>query len=266
MAVIKPKPLIALAITFLALSLLMAVLNLDRLARLRREKGSAVAAREIAMRARDKAEKRLEMREREFINCAAKNREADKKVSSAEAELRKNRSDREELESRLRASETQIADLKKQLTRGSGKAGTAAESSARNDLKTQLAEAKREVEAAEKEKSILADKVRVAQDKVAAVEEEKKRRQIGARASGIHGTVLAVNQAYNFVVLSMGDRQGVVANAEMLVLRDGALIGKIRISSVEPTVSIGDIISGSLARGVQVQPGDTVIYAGNNNS
>jgi hypothetical protein len=49
----------------------------------------------------------------------------------------------------------------------------------------------------------------------------------------------------------------------MLVVRGGSLIGKIRISSVEPSTAIGDIITGSLARGVQVQPGDIVIYAGN---
>jgi hypothetical protein len=54
-----------------------------------------------------------------------------------------------------------------------------------------------------------------------------------------------------------------VPNSEMLVMRQGGLIGKIRISSVEPTTSIGDIITNSLARGVQVQPGDIVIYAGN---
>ena len=98
------------------------------------------------------------------------------------------------------------------------------------------------------------------------MEEEKKRRESGAKLAGVHGTVLALNQAYNFVVLSVGNRQGVVPNSEMLVLREGALIGKIRISSVEPTTSIGDIISNSLPRGVQVQPGDTVIYAGNTNS
>ncbi len=105
-----------------------------------------------------------------------------------------------------------------------------------------------------------------AQDRVAALEEEKKRRDSGANTAGVHGTVLAVNQAYNFVVLSMGEQQGVVPNSELLVMRQGALIGRIRISSVEPTTSIGDIISNSLARGVQVQPGDTVIYAGNTNS
>ena len=62
------------------------------------------------------------------------------------------------------------------------------------------------------------------------------------------------------------ERQGVVPNSEMLVMREGSLIGKIRISSVEPTTSIGDIITNSLARGVQVQPGDIVIYAGNTRS
>jgi cell shape-determining protein MreC len=75
---------------------------------------------------------------------------------------------------------------------------------------------------------------------------------------------LAVNQAYNFVVLNLGGRQGVETNSEMLVLRRGALIGRIRVSSVEPATAIGDIITNSLARGVQVQPGDVVIYAGPN--
>jgi hypothetical protein len=50
----------------------------------------------------------------------------------------------------------------------------------------------------------------------------------------------------------------------MLVLREGTLVGKIRISSVEPATAIGDIISNSLARGAQMQPGDNVIYAGTN--
>jgi hypothetical protein len=46
----------------------------------------------------------------------------------------------------------------------------------------------------------------------------------------------------------------------MLVLRGGSIIGKIRISSVEPATAIGDIIISSLARRVQAQPGDTVVY------
>jgi hypothetical protein len=81
---------------------------------------------------------------------------------------------------------------------------------------------------------------------------------------GDRGTVLAVNQAYNFVVLNLGGRNGVERHSEMLIVRDGTFIGKIRISSVEPATAIGDIITSTLARGVQVQPGDIVIYAGAN--
>ena len=91
--------------------------------------------------------------------------------------------------------------------------------------------------------------------------EDDQRRNFTA-PTGVHGTVLAVNRAYNFVVLNLGERQGVETNAEMLVLRDGTRIGKIRVSSVEPATAIGDIISNSLPRGVQVQTGDIVIYAG----
>jgi hypothetical protein len=80
--------------------------------------------------------------------------------------------------------------------------------------------------------------------------------------NGLEGEVLAVNQGWNFVVLSIGDRQGAVANAEMILERDGSQIGKVRITSVEPSTSVADIIPGSLARGVRVQPGDRVIFPG----
>ena len=81
---------------------------------------------------------------------------------------------------------------------------------------------------------------------------------------GVRGTILAVNQAYNFVVLSLSGRNGVEPHSEMLIVRDGTFIGKIRISSVEPATAIGDIVTSTLARGVQVQPGDIIIYAGSN--
>ena len=80
--------------------------------------------------------------------------------------------------------------------------------------------------------------------------------------NGLEGEVLAVNQGWNFVVLSIGDRQGAVTNAEMILKRGNSQIGKVRITSVEPSTSVADIIPGSLARGVRVQPGDRVIFPG----
>jgi len=79
---------------------------------------------------------------------------------------------------------------------------------------------------------------------------------------GIRGKVLAVNRPYNFVVVNLGAWQGVEIKSEMLVLRGDSLIGKIQVSSVEPSTSIGDIVATRDARALQVQRGDIVIYAG----
>jgi cell shape-determining protein MreC len=129
---------------------------------------------------------------------------------------------------------------------------------------------RRQLDSAEKEKALLAEKIQGSQERSSQPKETKKRREaastqgetVSPHRAGVHGAVLAYNQAYNFVVLNLGARNGVETNSEMLVLRDGTLIGKIRISSVEPATAIGDIITNSVARGVQVQPGDSVIYAG----
>jgi hypothetical protein len=131
------------------------------------------------------------------------------------------------------------------------------------ELQAELDDARRQRDGAEREKVFLSETIRKAQERSTQLEEEKKRRAAAGK-TGVRGAVLAVNQAYNFVVLSLGGRQGVEPNSEMLVVRDGTLIGKIRISSVEPATAIGDIVTSSLARGVQVQPGDIVIYAGTN--
>ena len=89
------------------------------------------------------------------------------------------------------------------------------------DLQTQLEDTRRQLDNAEREKQLLADKIRTSPG--SRVRDRRKcragasspRRAIPACA----GRVLAVNQAYNFVVLNLGGRQGVEANSEMLVLR-----------------------------------------------
>ncbi len=77
---------------------------------------------------------------------------------------------------------------------------------------------------------------------------------------GVEGRVLAVNPAWNFVVLNLGDKQGVVNNAELLVKRGRQLVGKVRITSVEPSTSIADIVVNSVPSGTVISPGDNVIF------
>jgi hypothetical protein len=262
-----PKILIGISMLLMTLSFVFGFLNTSKVKGLRNELTSNISARETSDRARAVSEKKLKASETDFAAAQRKVTAAEAKATNAEAELIKTQTDKAEIEARLQASEDQITDLQKRVAEATA-AGVAdaPESGSPNELKAMLDQTKQLLEAAEQEKARLVDEVKAAQNHVAAIEGEKKRREPGGKVLGVHGTVLAVNQAYNFVVLSMGDRQGVVPNSEMLVMRRGALIGKIRISSVEPTTSIGDIITNSLARGVQVQTGDTVIYAGSTKS
>lgn len=262
-----PKVLLSSASLLLISSLFFGFLNSSKVSSLRTELRAMTSAHEISERERVASEKNLKTRESALGAAEGKAMAAEAKVYAAETELSKVQEANAQIESRLHASEAQIADLEKRVaeaTINQGAGGSAGPSA--DELKSVLETTKKQLETAEQEKAILADKLKATESRMTAIAEEKKRRDPGMKTVGVHGTVVAVNQSYNFVVLNLGDRQGVVLNSEMLVMRRGTFIGKIRISSVEPTTSIGDIITSSLARGVQVQLGDTVIYAGNTNS
>jgi len=168
-----------------------------------------------------------------------------------------------QLEAKLHDKESEILALQKQIEEKHPASANPGAASA-TELQAQLDDARQQLDVAEREKSLLSDKVQSVTERSVQVEDEKKRRAVVRRKVGVQGKVLAVNQAYNFVVLNLGGRNGVETHSEMLIVRDGTFIGKIRISSVEPATAIGDIITSTLARGVQVQPGDIVIYAGTN--
>ncbi|MEX1044998.1 MAG: hypothetical protein WEC73_02615 [Chthoniobacterales bacterium] len=150
------------------------------------------------------------------------------------------------------AKDTRIAELEQQLAEGTGTGGTTETADVieitteRDELRTIVAG--------------LEDRATGLEAQVVELRRKEDARQTSQMRQGLQGTILAVNQAWNFVVLSLGDRQGVVPNAEMLVQRGGQLLGRIRITSVEPSTSIADILVRTVPRGFSVMPGDTVIY------
>jgi len=257
--------LLSLSILFLTFSAVFGILNTSKARSLREVADKGGAARAQAEQVRLAKEKEIQAREASVAAAAAKNAETETKVAHAEADLIKSQSERAELQSKLQANQNEITELQKRLEEVGSKElmPDALPMPGAGDLQAQLEDTRRQLDNAEREKQLLADKIRTA-DRGSSASEGPKRRAAAPRNPGLRGTVLAVNQAYNFVVLNLGGRQGVEPNSEMLVLRGGTLIGKIRVSSVEPATAIGDIITNSLARGVQVQPGDIVIYAGTN--
>jgi hypothetical protein len=260
----SPRTLILFSIFLLIASTVFAVLNSTKVKALRAGINATTAREQMAQRRRLEAEKDMVAREASISAQSSRVAETENQVARAEGDLVKTQTEKTDLISKLRANETQIAELQKHLdevTRTTANPNPGAPSAA--ELQAQLDEARKQIDAAEEEKTLLAEKMQPSRTQTPSPEVAIKRRETGFRGA-IRGTVLAVNRAYNFVVLNLGEHQGVEANTEMLVLRGGTTIGKIRISSVEPATAIGDIVGNSLARGVQVQPGDTVVYAGSN--
>ncbi len=263
---VTPKNVIGLSLVLLLVAGVFGFLNAHKARTLRAVVVNAEGARDAAEHRRLTQQKELKERESGVAAAESKtaNQEAD--AGKAEAEIVRIQKEKTDLQTTLQAKEAEIAALQKRVEEASAKPTDVNPGApSPSELQAQLDEARHLLDGAEREKSLITDKLRGAQERTTEIREETKRREMGNSARlGVRGTVLAVNQAYNFVVLNLGGRQGVEANSEMLVVRGGALIGKIRISSVEPSTAIGDIIISSLARGVQVQPGDIVIYAGSN--
>jgi len=75
----------------------------------------------------------------------------------------------------------------------------------------------------------------------------------------LHGKVLVVDPKWDFVVLNVGEDQGVIADGELLVSRSGKLVGKVIVRTVQKDRSIANLVPGwELAKMVE---GDEVCPA-----
>ncbi len=164
----------------------------------------------------------------------------------------------------VEAKTKEVEDLKKNIAdMGTPKpGGPNVEDPRIGELQGQLAKAQAEAAELAQVNRSMSDKVKDADSKLSAVEAKVRLSQAGAVRAGLQGRILAVNQGWNFVVLSVGDKQGVIVNAPLLVLRSGEPIARLRITSVEPSTSIADVLPGTVRRGTSVQAGDTVVFEG----
>jgi len=123
----------------------------------------------------------------------------------------------------------------------------------------------------------LVDRERKQREEIAALEEEKKiiSRQLtktkaeldsykqGDEAvvelpAGLKGNILVVDPKWNFVVLDIGEKQGVLPKGVMMVSRNSKLVAKVKIVNVQAERSIANIMPGWKLG--EVLEGDQVLY------
>ena len=74
-------------------------------------------------------------------------------------------------------------------------------------------------------------------------------------------SIRSVYRGLGFVTLAGGNNLGIVKNSPLDVVRDGEVIGKLIVTTVEATSSAADIIPDSVPSGMSVFSGDSVVVA-----
>jgi cell shape-determining protein MreC len=77
--------------------------------------------------------------------------------------------------------------------------------------------------------------------------------------AGLKGKVLVADPKWNFVVLNVGEDQGVLERGELLVNRNGKLVAKVVVRSVQKDRCIANVLPGWVLG--EVMEGDQVIPA-----
>jgi len=195
------------------------------------------------------------------------------KYDATYAELNKTKAD-------LKKTQTELADIKQELD--TTKKNLAAANSKVNDLSKQVAtltdnlnKANSDLEdakiALEKFKTAFptpelalsaAKDLKAAQDKADVIEDEKKvlQRQLVRvqneldvyknpekpveLPANLVGKIMVADPKWDFVVLNVGADQGVMENGQLLVSRDGKLVAKIKVTSVQKDRCIANVMPG----------------------
>jgi len=98
---------------------------------------------------------------------------------------------------------------------------------------------------------------------IAKVKEEEKyqmRRAQKLTLNGLTATVIAANKEWGFVMVNAGRQHGVSPDASLLVKRGNTRIARLRIVTLEEGVTVADVVDESIVPGIDVQPGDKVIF------
>lgn len=210
------------------------------------------------------AKSKLQKAKDDLKTAQAEATTANDKANTAVAESSKAKMEAEKAVADLTDAKSQLETTKKALDDANAKIAQQPTPPTTPPADPQMEQKLKDAQAQAQEFKQLADtlqaKLKDDDSKIESLNKQVAGQKVLAMRPGLEGQVMAVNQGWNFVVISIGDRQGAVANNQLIIKRGDTMIGRVKITSVEPSTSIADIIPDSLAKGQRVMPGDRVIF------
>ena len=195
-------------------------------------------------------------------------------LKTATNELAQTRSDLAVAKKDLAAAQTAENDLKKQAS--TLQANLTKANSDLTDANIQLDKYKAAFPTPQQALSVSKD-MKALQERVDVIEDEKKvlQRQLVRTQNELNiyknpeqpvplpanlvGKILVADPKWDFVIINVGEDQGALKNGQLLVNRDGRLVAKIQITSVQKDRCIANVLPGWKLG--EVLEGDQVIPA-----
>lgn len=169
---------------------------------------------------------------------------------TARATSQQQRADRNETD--LNKTRTELTDAQRELA--AWNALTIPVDQVRNRL-ADLTKANDAIAALSDEKKVMVRQINFLKDRVARYEGDKE--VIPDLPKNIKGEIVAVEPKWDFVVLNIGSDKELVPRAQLLVSRNGKLVAKLRIVTVEPNRAIANILPEW--KQAEVRVGDVVM-------
>ena len=185
---------------------------------------------------------------------------ATKKFQDASAERDKANADKTAAEKRMQKAVDDLATANTALKEVQSKLGAYEGSgltpeqamNAAKTIKDHLAT----IAVLQKENSLLSTTLRKVEAELAFYKDPEARPSLPA---ALQGKVVVVDPKWDFVILNVGENQGVVKNGELLVNRNGKLIAKVIVQSVDKDRCTANVVPGWKLG--EVIEGDSVIPA-----
>jgi hypothetical protein len=210
----------------------------DKLATLVADRDTQRDGRISAEGERDKTKKELARTQNDLSQTQQQltdaNSERDKALANADAQSKR----ADDLSDKLATATQQLNDAQNNLAAYTA-TGIKAEDVGK--LSRDLKNANDAIEAANGEKMVLTRTITRLKSELNKFEGDQEPVKLPA---DLKGKIVTVDPKWDFVVLDIGDNQGVLQDGELLVSRDGQLVAKVIVRSVEKDRCIANIVPG----------------------
>lgn len=181
------------------------------------------------------------------------------KLKSHKLKIAQTEGETKRTEDELKVKSARMNELTEQLTKLPAGFNPQTISEDLNKIKQEIAELQTQAEAKKQEVTVQEKKVgeskKILDDIVQKIEARKK----SFDRNSMKARVVAVNNDWGFVVIDVGEKEGITPDTKLLITRGTTTVGKINTLSVQGSRTVANVLTDTLGIGMQPAPGDTVI-------